>query len=149
MGTQTTPVSNEGAQHPRLKKLNQKALGFYPWFPRRYLDWIHDLERGRVLIQVLAERQAISHEDFRISQIELDLLVVLYQQLDVTVVTFKFLEIFIEMADELVSNNTKKAKVAIAEWIIYSRGDTGAEKPRTSFEEMEGLMARIYLLIDG
>lgn len=61
MGT-TQDVSREGpgggAHHQhRLKVLKQGELKNYPRFVEGYLRWVHELERGREVVQLLVERE--------------------------------------------------------------------------------------------
>ncbi|TSC65427.1 MAG: hypothetical protein G01um101477_480 [Candidatus Doudnabacteria bacterium Gr01-1014_77] len=149
MGT-SQDVASDGSgsahQHPRLNVLNQVALRNYPWFAVGYLRWVHDLERGRAVVQQLAEREEADEASFRISEIEAWVLEKLYGNLGVTLVTFKFPEIFVVMADELARDHYEVREV-IGLWLRYR--NQGGERPSQPFKKVEDKMLRIFLLIDG
>ena len=149
MGT-SQDVSREGPgsahQHHRLRVLNQVALQHYPWFSEGYLRWVHDLEGGREVVQRLVEREETDGISFRISEIEAWVLEKLYGNLGVTLVTFKFPELFLAMADELARDHYEVREV-IGLWLRYR--DRGGERPSQSFRKVEDKMLRIFLLIDG
>ncbi|MHB8871024.1 MAG: hypothetical protein ACYC5G_01025 [Candidatus Doudnabacteria bacterium] len=133
-------------QHHRLNVLNQVGLQHYPWFPEGYLRWVHDLERGRAVVRGLVEREEADRDSFRISEIEARMLEKLYGNLGVTLVTFKFPELFLVMADELARDHYEVREV-IGLWLRYR--NRGGERPSHSFKKVEDKMVRIFLLIDG
>ena len=148
MGATTQGASGgSGAHHEhRLAVLNQEALPHCSWFPAEYLKWVHSIERGRQVIQLLVEREEALGSDFRISEIEADVLAELHENVGVTMVTFKFPELFRVMADELVLGRFDVREV-IQVWLQYRQ--FGGERPTQTFKKAEEEMLRICLLIHG
>lgn len=147
MGTTVQGEESDGAHHDhRLKVLNQEALGHCRWFPEEYLKWVRIMERGRQVIQLLVEREEALDGSFQISEIEADVLVELYENVGVTMVTFKFPELFRAMADELVLGQFE-VRVVIQAWLHHRK--FGGERPTEVFKRAEEEMMRISLLING
>lgn len=150
MDTVAQGVTSEepGGAHSdhRLAVLNQGALRHHSWFPGEYLRWVHIMERGLQVIQLLAEREEALGGRLRTSEIEAHVLGELYKNVGVTMVTFKFPELFRSMADELVLGQFEVREV-IQEWLHYRK--FGGERPNERFKRAEEEMMRISLLING
>ena len=147
MGTTAQGEESGGArQDHRLKVLNQEALGHYRWFPEEYLKWVRIMERGKRVVQLLVEREEALDGSFQISEIEADVLAELHENVGVTMVTFKFPELFRAMADELVFGRFE-VRVVIQAWLHHRK--FGGERPTESFKRAEEEMLRICLLING
>lgn len=150
MGATTQGVTSGGAggahHGHRLAVLNQGALVHCNWFPEEYLKWVRIMERGRQVVQLLVEREEALDGSFRISEIEADVLAELHENVGVTMVTFKFPELFRDMADELVLGQFEVREV-IQEWLHHRK--FGGERPTEVFKRAEEQMLRISLLING
>ncbi len=147
MGTTAQGAVLGGAHHDhRLKVLNQAALVHCRWFPEEYLKWVRIMERGRQVVQLLVEREEALDGSFLISEIEADVLAELHENVGVTMVTFKFPELFRVMADELVLGQFE-VRVVVQAWLHYRK--FGGERPAESFKKAEEEMLRITLLING
>ncbi|MEK7075492.1 MAG: hypothetical protein AAB948_01670 [Patescibacteria group bacterium] len=118
----------------------------YPRFVEGYLRWVHELERGREVVQLLVEREEADEAFFRVSEIEARILEKLYGNLGVTLVTFKFPELFLVMADELARDHYEVREV-IGLWLRHR--NHGGQQPPHSFKKVEDKLMRIFLLIDG